>query len=188
MEKLILVGAGGFGRVLLEHVIKEYECAFLDDGHEIGTLVDGVPVIGKTGDMKKWFGEYKKLIVAVGNNKFRERMYEEAGKVGYEFPLFIHPSAYVSPHSQLGPGTIILNNAVVQNGSKSGIGLIMNPGTELHQDSEVGDCVLIYTNSVVRSLTHVGNRAWIGANATIGTGVTLPDDARVEDGEVVKPV
>ena len=62
----------------------------------------------------------------------------------------------------------------------------MNPGTELHQDSTVGSNVLIYTNSVVRSLTHVGDRVWIGANAVIGTGVSVPDDARIEDGEVAK--
>ena len=188
MVKLLIVGAGGFGRVVLEHAIKEYNCAFLDDGMEAGTVVDGVPVIGKTSELVKWYGEYKGLIVAIGNNKLRERIYEEARGIGYSFPSIIHPSAYISPHATLDDGTIILNNAVVQNGAKAGIGLIMNPGTELHQDSEVGNCVLMYTNSVVRSLTHVGNRAWIGANATIGTGITVPDDARIEDGEVLKTI
>ena len=28
-EKLLLAGSGGFGRVVLEHAAKEYECAFL---------------------------------------------------------------------------------------------------------------------------------------------------------------
>lgn len=46
MEKLLLVGAGGFGRVVLEHASNIYECAFLDDGK--ATVVDGVPVLGKT--------------------------------------------------------------------------------------------------------------------------------------------
>ena len=186
MRKLLLVGAGGFGRVVLEHASKEYECAFLDDGPEIGTVIDGVSVIGKTDELEQWFGEYDKLIVTIGNNKLRERIYAVAESIGYSFPNIIHPSAYISPHAHLADGTIILNNAVVQNGARAGRGLIMNPGTELHQDSTVGGNVLIYTNSVVRSLTHVGERAWIGANAVIGTGVTLPDDARVEDGEVVK--
>ena len=46
MEKLLLVGAGGFGRVVLEHASALYDCAFLDDGD--ASIVDGVPVIGKT--------------------------------------------------------------------------------------------------------------------------------------------
>lgn len=185
MEKLLLVGAGGFGRVVLEHASKEYECAFLDDGPEIGTVVDGVTVIGRTDDLARWYGEYDKLIVTIGNNKLRERIYAKAESIGYSFPNIIHPSAYISPHAHISDGTIILNNAVVQNGARAGRGLIMNPGTELHQDSTVGNNVLIYTNSVVRSLAHVGDRAWIGANAVIGTGVSVPYDARVEDGEVV---
>ena len=47
-EKLLLVGAGGFGRVVLEHAIQSYDCAFADDGPEKGTLVNGIPVIGTT--------------------------------------------------------------------------------------------------------------------------------------------
>ena len=47
-DKLLLVGAGGFGRVVLEHAVLEYDCAFIDDGPEIGTLVNGTPVIGRT--------------------------------------------------------------------------------------------------------------------------------------------
>lgn len=185
MEKLLLVGAGGFGRVVLEHTSKEYECAFLDDGPDVGTVIDDVTVIGKTADLGRWYGEYNKLIVTIGNNKLREQIYAEAEAIGYTFPNIIHPSAYISPHAKLADGTIILNNAVVQNGAVAGRGLIMNPGSELHQDSTVGNNVLIYTNSVVRSLTHIGDRVWIGANVVIGTGATVADDARVEDGEVV---
>lgn len=186
MTKLLIVGAGGFGRVVLEHVTSEYDCAFLDDGPEVGTIVDGVPIIGKTNELNNWFGEYRHLIIAIGNNSLREKIYEKAKEIGYSFPTIVHSSAYISPHAQVGDGTIILNNAVVQNGAKAGFGLIMNPGTELHHDSEVGNYVLIYTNSVVRSLTRVGNRVWIGSNVTVGTGAILPDDARVEDGDVIK--
>ena len=46
MEKLLIVGAGGFGKVVLEHAMKEYECVFDDDGVAIGTEICGCPVIG----------------------------------------------------------------------------------------------------------------------------------------------
>lgn len=32
LEKLLLVGTGGFGRVVLEHAGTKYECVFVDDG------------------------------------------------------------------------------------------------------------------------------------------------------------
>ena len=184
MEKLLLVGAGGFGRVVLEHASGLYDCAFLDDGD--AEAVDGVPVIGKTSDMASFYPEYKLLLVTIGNNKLRERLYKQAAEIGYAFPNIIHPSAYVSPHAHIGTGCVILNNAVIQNNARCGDGCILNPGVELHHDSSIGSYCLIYTNSVVRSLTHVGDRVWIGSNATVSTSAIIPDDTVIGDGEVFK--
>ena len=72
----------------------------------------------------------------------------------------------------------------MQNNARIGSGTILNPGVEAHHDSNIGDNCLIYTNSVVRSLTRVGNRVWIGSTATVSTGAAVPDDAVIEDGGV----
>lgn len=184
-DKLLIVGAGGFGRVVLEHAIAEYDCAFIDDGPEIGTLVNDVPVIGRTNELIKFAAEYKKLIVAIGNNKFREEVYKRAEAAGYEFPNIIDTSAYISPYATLGKGVIILNNAVVQNSAIIGNGTILNSGVEAHHDSVIGNYCLIYANSVVRALTNVGDRVRIGSNVSVSTGAQVPDDADIEDGSVV---
>lgn len=183
MEKLLLVGAGGFGRVVLEHARNLYDCAFLDDADK--KTVDGIPVIGMISDMEKLFPEYRRLLVTIGNNKLRETLYRKAKEIGYDFPNLILPSVYISPHAELGSGIVILNNAVVQNGAKIGDGTILNAGVEAHHDSTIGSYVLIYTNSVVRSNTFVGDRAWIGSTATISTGTRIAEDAIVQDGTVV---
>ena len=184
MEKLLLVGAGGFGRVVLEHVSALYDCAFLDDGD--ASIVDGIPVVGKTGDLKMFFTEYNLLLVTIGNNKLRQALYEKAASVGYSFPNIIHPSAYVSPHAHIGYGCIILNNAVVQNNARCGDGCILNPGVELHHDSTIGSYCLIYTNSVIRSLTRVGDHVWIGSNCTVSTGSVVEDNSIIADGMAVQ--
>ena len=183
-EKLLLVGAGGFGRVVLEHASQRYDCVFLDDGNAI--VVDDTPVIGNTSDIEKLYPEYKLLLVTIGNNKLREELYKRADTVGYTFPNIIAPSAYVSPRATIGTGVIILNNAVVQNNAKIGNGCILNPGVEAHHDSSIGSYCLVYTNSVVRSLTSVGNRVWIGSTATVSTSAIVPDDTTIGDGEVFK--
>ena len=183
-QKLLLVGAGGFGRVTLEHASKEYDCAFLDDGST--ALVDGVPVIGRTNEIGSFFPEYKLLLVTIGNNALRERLYKQAEVVGFTFPTIIHPSAYISPYAHVGNGVIILNNVVIQNNAKCGDGCILNPGVELHHDSSIGNFCLIYTNSVVRSLTHVRDRVWIGSTAMVSTSASVPDDTVIEDGGMYK--
>ena len=35
-EKLLLVGAGGFGRMVAEQAMLQYDCAFVDDGQPVG--------------------------------------------------------------------------------------------------------------------------------------------------------
>lgn len=181
-EKLLLVGAGGFGRVVLEHAQQVFDCAFVDDGCEIGTKINGTEVVGKISDLATLFGAYQKLVVVIGNNALREKVYKEAAAIGYDFPNIIENSAYISPNATVGVGCIILNNAIVQTNAKVGNGVILNSGVEIHVDSVVEDYVLIYTNSVVRTYAHVGRRAHIGSTLTIGNNVTVPDDAVVKDG------
>lgn len=184
-EKLLLVGAGGFGRVVLEHAIGVYDCAFVDDGQNVGTVINGISVVGKISDLSTLFSDYKKLIVTIGNNALRERIYNTATEIGYSFPNIIVPSAYISPFASVGNGCVILNNAVIQNNVKVGNGVILNPGVEIHHDSIVENYVLIYTNSVVRSLAHVGKRAHLGSTLTISNEVIVPDDAVVENGKTM---
>lgn len=181
-EKLLLVGAGGFGRVVSELAVQKYDCAFVDDGVETGTEICGVKVVGCVSDLPKLFDTYKLLVVTIGNNAVRERIYNTAEKIGYAFPNLIHPSAYVSPYAKMGRGCVLLHNAVVQNGSAVGSGVLLNPGVEIHHDCSVDDFALIYTNSVVRTYAKVGKRVRIGSNVTISNEVTVPDDADIKNG------
>ena len=180
-EKLLLVGAGGFGRVVSELARQTYDCAFVDDGAESGAIICDVPAIGRTADLQTLWGSYQKLIIAIGNNAVRERIYDMAKHIGYGFPNQISPSAYVSPYAKLGWGCVILNNAVVQNGATVGNGVLINPGVEIHHDASVGDCTLIYTNSVVRTGAKVGRGVRIGSNVTICNNAVVSDGADIPD-------
>lgn len=68
MERLLLVGSGGFGRVVLEHAFAQYDCAFLDDGD--ASMVDDVPVIGKTSEMEKSFQNTSIFWLLLGTTSF----------------------------------------------------------------------------------------------------------------------
>ena len=185
-EKLLLVGAGGFGRVVSETAVLNYDCAFVDDGFGMCTEICGVEVIGNTSDLPTLFGEYKKLIVTIGNNRVRESIYNIAVKIGYEFPNLVHPSTYISPYAKIGWGCVFLNHVTVQNGSVVGNGVLLNPGVEIHHDCSVDDFDLIYTNSVVRTYAKVGKRVRIGSNVTISNDAVVPDDADIPNCTAIK--
>lgn len=175
-EKLLLVGAGGFGRVVAEYTIENYDCAFVDDSITLGTVICGVPVVGKISDLPVLRKQYSNLIVVIGNNKLRYSVYKQAMGLGYWFPSVICKSAYISPYAKIGWGCVLLNNVVVQNGARVGNGVLLNSGVEIHHDSYVDDYVLIYANSVVRTGAKVGKRVRIGSNITISNSCIISDD------------
>lgn len=180
-EKLLLVGAGGFGRMVVEQAMLQYDCAFVDDGQVVGAEICGIPVVGGLADLPELRKEYSLLVVGIGNNQFRAQVYEKAKALGYAFPNIVAPSAYISPYSKLGCGCVVLQNACVQNGASVGNGVLLNAGTEVHCDAAVGDYTLIYTNSVIRTGVTVGNFARIGSNCTISNNATVLDGADIPD-------
>ncbi len=182
-EKLLIVGAGGFGRVTLEHTIKEYECSFVDDGKTIGEEINGVKVVGGIKDLPSLFNDYKNIVLSIGNNKIRENVYRQAKEIGYQLPNIVVESAYISPFASIGEGCVILNNVVIQNGSKVGDATILNPGVEVHHDSSVGSFCCIYTNSVVRTYAKVLDGVKLGSNVTIKNESIV--DKNIDDGEAV---
>jgi len=186
-EKLLIVGAGGFGRMVAEQAMLQYDCAFVDDGQPVGTEVCGIPVVGGIAGLPELRKSYGLLVVGIGNNNFRVQVYEKAAAMGYTFPNIIAPSAYVSPYAKLGNGCVILQNACVQNGAVVGNGVLLNAGAEVHCDAVVEDYALIYANSVVRTGAKVGKYARIGSNVTVCNSAVVPDGADVPDCTAVRP-
>lgn len=185
-EKLLLVGAGGFGCMAVELATRQYDCAFADDGRAAGETVCDVPVVGRVCDLSRLREEYGKLVVCVGSNAFRARVYEIARTMEYEFPNIIAPSAYVSPFAKLGKGCVLMQNVCVQNGAVVGDGVLLNAGAEIHGGGAVDDYALIYTNSVVHTGARVGKLARIGSNSTIGKNAIVPDGAEIPDCTAVR--
>ena len=180
-KKLLLVGAGGFGRMVAEQAMLQYDCAFVDDGQVVGAEICGIPVVGGLADLPELRKEYGLLVVGIGNNWFRAQVYEKAKALDYVFPNIVAPSAYISPNAKVGCGCVVLQNACVQNGASVGDGALLNAGMEIHCDATVENYALIYTNSVIRTGATVGNFARIGSNCTISNNATVPDGADIPD-------
>ena len=178
---LLIVGAGGFGRMVAEQAMLQYDCAFVDDGQVVGTKICGIPVVGGIADLPVLRKDYGLLVVGIGNNQFRARVYEQAKALGYTFPNIIAPSAYISPYAKIGRGCVVLQNACIQNGAVVGNGVLLNAGTEVHCGATIGDYALVYTNSVIRTGAVVGGYARIGSNCTICNNTAMPDGADIPD-------
>lgn len=183
-EKLLLVGAGGFGRTAVEHAVGTYDCSFVDDCYPQKKEVCGIAIVGKIADLPSLFKTYKKLVVTIGNSKLREKIYLQAKEIGFDFPNIVAASAYISPFASVGKGCVFLNNVSVQNGAQVGSGVLLNPCVEIHHDSFVEDYALIYSNSVVCTYARVGKRALIGSTVSVSVNAVVKEDEIIPDGTV----
>lgn len=177
MENLLIVGAGGHGRVVAEaaELMGKWEnIMFLDDRVDVDRVL-GHSIIGKLNDYKRFTDKCKDAIVCIGNNEKRLGLIEKLLEVGYKVPEIIHPKASVSRYSSIGAGSVILAGAVVNTNSSIGRGCIININSCVDHDSMVYDGVHIVSGAIVRSMCKIGKLSCIGAGATVKSGSVLEE-------------
>ena len=164
MENLLILGAGGLGRMVGEvaAATRHYnKISFLDDAvRENG-------VVGNCADYTELRQEYPCAIAAFGNNRLRLAWTKRLLEAGYAVPSILHPSAIVSPSAQLGAGCLILHGAIVNTDSELGMACLVNSAGLVDHDCTLADGVHVNLNSTVK--------AWC----------TLQECERTEAGEVV---
>ena len=163
---LLILGAGGFGRVVRE-AAEDMDMfgtiAFLDDQAKTEL------VVGTLQDHAALSKHYDCAVVAMGNNPLRLEWLDKLEKAGYALPVIVHPTAWISRSADIQPGTIVLHNAVVNTNAVVERGCIINCGAVVDHDCTVQQGCHICLNSVVKNQG------------------TVPACTKLEAGEVFAP-
>ena len=185
MEKkdIVIVGAGGLGRVCAEvaepagHKIH----GFADSNHELGSLINGHQCVANTfEDIKEHCQPgFRQFFVAIGDNNVREEIYVMAERLGYDLPSIIHPNAIISPHAEIGPGTVIMPRVVVNANASIGRCCIVSAGCIIDYDARIGDSVQLSPGVII------GGGAKVGAKSLIGTGASVIPGVRIGEGALI---
>ena len=152
MEKLLILGAGGFGRMIarMAEETGQYEkIAFLDDNST------DPRVVGKLNDYARFAGQYTQALAAIGNNALRLELTGKLKTAGFVTPVFVFHPAYVSPSVPIGGGTFVLPGAVINPGARVGEGCIINCGAIVDHDAVIEDGVHVCMNAVIKSASRV---------------------------------
>lgn len=102
-------------------------------------------------------------IVALGNNEDRMKYHGILESYGFNIPVLIHPTAYVSPHAILAPRCIIRTFAVVGRFAELGKAVVLNSGAKVDHHCVIGDGSHLLINSVVRVSKRVEPLTWLEA-------------------------
>lgn len=126
-KSVVIVGASGHGKVVADIVLKNKDniVGFLDDNTELAESFAGFPVLGTTDQYQKYSDAC--FVIAIGNAAVREKLVDKLKNVSWY--TAIHPTAVISELDvNIGEGTVVMANAVINAGARIGKQCIINTG------------------------------------------------------------
>lgn len=181
-KKIILFGAGGHSKVIIEAAMKSNRSiAFLlDNNHKNNTLFNfDVKIYAPNEDISAF-----DFIVTIGNDKIRKYWYEQLSQQT-SAGIIVHPFAAVTDFCDIGVGTVVLGNASINPDTHIGENVIINSGAIVEHDCYVGSHSHIAPGATLCGGVSIGECTLIGANATILPGRKIGNNVVVGAGAVI---
>ncbi len=190
---VILLGAGGHAKVLLDTLLEQ-------NVKIIGVTVPNpekdskyfceIPVIGNDDVVKNFDCKEIELvngIGSVGSTDLRRKVYEKFKSWGYRFRNVIHSGAIISCNSEvlLGEGIQVMAGAVVNVGAVIGENSIINTRASIDHDCQIGKHVHIAPGTTLSGNVKVGEGSHIGVGTTIIQGVAVGSKTIIGAGSLV---
>jgi len=192
MDNILIIGGGGHCNSVIDVIEQErrFQIAGVIDRPELlGAKILDYEVIGSDADLQDLAGKYKYALVTVGQIKspqLRIKLFEFAKKAGFILPVIISPRAYVSKHTSIGEGTVIMHDALVNANAKIGKNCIINTKALVEHDSLIKDNCHISTGTIINGGVTVEERCFIGSHATTNQSITIEAGSFIKAGSLVK--
>lgn len=171
--QVVIVGAGGHGRVVREMLRAGGEhqaIGFIDSVPALaGTQVAGLPVFGGANQLGRVRQQQKvrHAIVAIGDSRVRMRYARMLQEQGYELVNAIHPTASIAKTAVLGTNLVIAALAAICNEARIGDSCILNTGCVVDHECELDEAVHVCPKAALAGRVRVQEAAWIGIGATV---------------------
>ncbi len=192
LEKIILLGAGGHAKTIIDTLERngDFEIlGFIEHKQGRAFSYRGYSIIGTDDELGNIYQKgIQNAIVSVGflgRSTTRQRLYSILKEVGYNLPTIIDSTAYVAPDAVIGEGTYIGRNAVVNVDTRVGKMCIVNTAAIVEHDCFVGDFSHIAVGAVVCGGVAIGKNCLVGANATVLQQKMVGDETIIGAGAVV---
>lgn len=193
MNKILIIGAGGFGREvawLIERINEKNKVwnllGFIDDNPNAqGNDLNGYKVVGTINDL----GFYNDVYVtcAVGSSKTRRAIIEKIKKINsnIKFATLVDPTVEMSRFVEIGVGTIICAHTILTTNIKIGEHVIINLDCTVGHDAILSNYVTLYPSVNASGNTTYGECVELGTGAQIIQGKVIGKGSIVGAGSVV---
>lgn len=186
MDKLLIIGASGHGKVVADIAMKMNkwsEISFLDDNESLDSVM-GCKVLGGTELVLRFIDEYD-VFVGIGNNQIRKKIQDMLILNNVQLPILVHPTAIIATQVKIGQGTVIMAGTVINSCTEIGVGTIINTGVTIDHDNIIEEYVHISPGAHLAGNVRVGKESWLGIGSLISNNITLVENCNIGAGAVV---
>lgn len=186
-KRLIIIGAGGFGREvawLVERINKNSPtwnlCGFLDDNESThGSIENGYRILGGCDYLLKEQGEIW-CVCAVGSAIIRKKIVKKVSKYpNVKFATLIDPDVIYSESVKIGEGSIICAGTILTVNISIGKHVILNLDCTVGHDAVLEDYVTVYPS------VNISGNVTAGECVELGTGTQIIQGKRITHGSIV---
>ncbi len=191
MRDLLIVGAGGFGREVLQYA---RDAAAAGEPVRVAGFLDPFPealrgfalnasVLGDPADYAPSPGE--ELVIALGDPRQRFALADLLRGRGARFGRVVHPRAYVAASATLGEGVVVAPLAAVCPHAVVGAHAALNVACNVGHDVRVGRCAVLSPHAVINGHSVLGDGAFLGSQAVVTARRQVGAWSKVSAGAVV---
>lgn len=190
MQRILIVGAGDFGRELFQWVSdgipasRANVAGFLDD--DSGALEGRhhpAQVVASVRDYKPQPGE--SLAMGISDPRLKLKIGTELAARGASFLTFVHPRALIGMDVTLGRGCVLCPNAVVSSDARLGDFVTVNLNSTVGHDTVLGDGCTLSSQVDIAGFARLGTGVFLGSHASVLPRAKVGDFARIGAGSVV---
>ncbi|MCL0088331.1 acetyltransferase, partial [Dehalococcoidia bacterium] len=193
MKSVVIVGAGGFAREVLE-IFKEQNkvsttwniLGFIDENEELhGRIINNYPVLGGLDWIKKHKSNNLGCVVAIGTCEMRKQVAEKLTETGVNFYNAIHPSVIMSEFVELGEDVIICAGSILTVNIEIGDHIHIDTNCTIAHDTVIENYCRVNPGVIINGNNRLGEGVYIGTGATFIQEVSVGNWSMIGAGAVV---
>lgn len=172
--RIVIVGSGGHAEVVADIL------ALAGGVEPVGYVtrdepsgpdaMGGLPMLGRDDDLSF---PHDGVVIAVGDNAVRRKVYDRYRQRGETLASAIHPSAIIAADAVIEPGCVICAGVVVNPGSRIRANTILNTGCTVDHHGDIGPHAHVAPGVNLAGNVNVNEGAFVGIGACAIQGVTI---------------
>ena len=192
MKDIVLIGGGGHCQAVIDVVEQEglfKIVGIIDKPEMFEEKVLKYQIIGNDSELINLVKSCNNALITIGQIKTpsaRIKLFNKLLQLGFKLPTIVSPRAYISKHSSIGIGSVVMHDAIISAGAVIGDNCIINTKAIVEHGSKIGNHCHISTNSVINGEVVVGDGSFIGSGSVTKEGIKINDNFFAKAGSVVK--